>query len=238
MNASQILVVDADEQAAALLCRRLAREGFAAQAASSRGSLQQLLDARRFALVVLDLDLPAVDALALAREGRLRAEAGLITVSREAGALDRVLALEMGADDSMSKPLHPQELVARIRAVLRRTHRTRSPAVSPARTTCFDGWKLRRPTRLLLSPAGEPVPLSDAEYRLLTVFLATPGEVVGREQLRRRVGGGEARATGRSIDLLVSRLRRKLGAADGGETGLIRTVRGAGYRFEVDSLTD
>lgn len=232
-TAPRLLIVDADDAHALPLTQRLAREGFAAERVATAAAMHAQLAAHRVALIVLDLAVPGVNLAGLARPAR-----GLIALGAAAGVLDRVIALEQGADDCMSKSVHPQELVARIRAVLRsRAHQTQ-PAPADG-TIRFDGWELKRPSRRLISPAGAPVPLSHAEFALLTAFLDAPRQVVSRAQLLARTSGAVSESASRRIDLLVSRLRRKLGAeggALGNPAGPIRTVRGAGYRLEVDAL--
>jgi two-component system OmpR family response regulator len=142
----------------------------------------------------------------------------------------------MGADDYVSKPFEPRELVARIQSVLRRASGPRgSEAPAAADVVHFDGWQLQRNERLLTSPKGLVVPLSNAEYQLLTTFLKAPRRVVSRDHLMAQARGRAMEAFDRSIDLLVSRLRHKL-ADDAGTAALIKTVRGAGYMFDVRSV--
>jgi two-component system OmpR family response regulator len=150
---------------------------------------------------------------------------------------DRVMGLENGADDYMGKPFEPRELVARIHTVLRRAQGAEDTASSVARSdvVCFDGWELHRDERTLVSPVGLVVALSNAEFRLLSTFLQTPRRLFSRDQLMEKARGRATDAFERSIDLLVSRLRQKL-ADDSDEPSMIKTVRGAGYMFNAQSV--
>ncbi len=228
-----ILVVDDDEEITSLLCAYLARFGHAAHAAGCADSMRRQLAARPIDLVVLDVMLPGTDGLALAREVRARSSLPIIMLTARTSPYDRVLGLEMGADDYMDKPFEPRELVARIQSVLRRTHLRGD--VAAADLLRFDGWTLHRQERQLVDPQGLVVPLSNAEYRLLCTFLAMPRRLFSRSELMERARGRSFESFERSIDLLVSRLRQKLG---GGEAGarLIRTVRGAGYMLDVQRV--
>jgi two-component system OmpR family response regulator len=151
---------------------------------------------------------------------------------------DRIAGLESGADDYVGKPFEPRELVARIQTVLRRVRAPSAPLAGNAalaEVVCFDGWSLHREERRLTSPQGLVVPLSNAEFRLLTTFLKTPRRLFSRDQLMEQARGRAMDSFERSIDLLVSRLRQKL-ADDPREPSMIKTVRGAGYMFDVRSV--
>ena len=228
-----ILVVDDDHDITAPLCAYLARFGFDAHAAADEAAMQRQLAARRVDLVVLDLMLPGVDGLTLAHALRTRARIPIIMLTALCDPADRVVGLEMGADDCMSKPFDPRELVARIQTVLRRVGAEAAAARESMHDVVrFDGWALQRSERRLTSPKGLAVPLSNAEFQLLSVFLKAPWRVVSRDQLMAQARGRAMDSFDRSIDLLVSRLRQKL--VDGAEGGaLIKTVRGAGYLFDA-----
>jgi two-component system OmpR family response regulator len=239
----RILVVDDDQGMADLLCSYLSRFGFVARAAQDGTAMQRELAAHPVDLVVLDLMLPGADGLELARRLRQHSRVPIIMLTARGSPADRVVGLEMGADDYMSKPFEPRELVARIQSVLRRAGAPREAAPGHADVIVFDGWRLQRDERQLTSPKGLVVPLSNAEFRLLNVFLRAPRRVVSREQLAEQARGRTLDDLGRSIDLLVSRLRHKLaangadeGCAETGATQLIKTVRGAGYLFNVHSV--
>jgi len=235
--APSILVVDDDEGITGLLCAYLARFGFQAHAAGDGAAMRRVLDAQRIDLVVLDLMLPGASGLALARALRAGSRIPIIMLSACANPADRVVGLEMGADDYMSKPFEPRELVARIKTVLRRAEALpmEMPAQVFADVVRFDGWELQRSERRLTSPKGLVVPLSNAEYQLLSAFLKAPRRVVSRDQLMAQARGRVMDSLDRSIDLLVSRLRQKL-LDDPGAAHLIKTVRGAGYVFDAQSV--
>jgi len=232
-----ILVVDDDQGIADLLCSYLSRFGFVARAAQDGTAMQRELAAHPVDLVVLDLMLPGADGLELARRLRQVSRVPIIMLTARGSPADRVVGLEMGADDYMSKPFEPRELVARIQSVLRRAAAPQA-ARSRADVIAFDGWQLQRDERQLTSPKGLVVPLSNAEFQLLSAFLKAPRRVVSREQLAEQARGRTLDDLGRSIDLLVSRLRRKLAGEDGvrEEATLIKTVRGAGYMFNARSV--
>jgi len=232
---TNILVVDDDEGITSLLCAYLARFNFNAYAASNDVEMWQQLDTRPFHMILLDLMLPGTDGLTLARALREKSRIPLIMLTARCDSADRIVGLEMGADDYVSKPFEPRELVARMQAVLRRTATLPATAARPAADDAvvrFDGWALQREERRLTSPSGQAVPLSNAEYRLLTTFLKTPRQVVSRGQLMTEASGRQWSVSSRSIDLLVSRLRLKL-ADQTRATELIKTVRGAGYVFDT-----
>lgn len=231
----KILVVDDDSGITSLLCAYLARFGFEAHAAADGVQMQRHIEAHAVDLVVLDLMLPGVDGLALAHALRAGSPIPIIMLTARGSPADRVVGLEMGADDYMCKPFEPRELVARIQTVLRRAGSARTEAPSPPDLIRFDGWQLQRNERLLTSPKGLVVPLSNAEFQLLSTFLKAPRRVVSRDQLMEQARGRALDAFGRSIDLLVSRLRQKL-ADESGAANLIKTVRGAGYMFDARSV--
>ncbi len=234
---SQILIVDDDEGITALLREYLARFGFEACVAGDGVVMRAQLAARHIDLIVLDLMLPGEDGLALARDLRQHSPIPIIMLTARSNPYDRVLGLESGADDYMSKPFEPRELVARIQTVLRRASTTLDGTAAYSRSDVirFDGWELHREDRCLTSPAGLVVALSNAEFRLLSTFLQMPRRLFSRDQLMAQARGRAMDSFERSIDLLVSRLRQKL-ADDPREPKMIKTVRGAGYMFNVQSV--
>jgi two-component system OmpR family response regulator len=230
--APNILIV-ADAIAGQELAEGLAPFRFDVQVVCDAANARARLQACRADLVVLDLMLRGVDGLALTRELRSVFDVPVILIGGHSAAVDRIVGLEMGADDCMDRPLMVRELVARIQTVLRRA---RAAAPVHADRIRFDGWELQRSERHLRSPRGEQVALSNAEFQLLTTFLQAPRRVVSRDDLASRARGRALSAASRSIDLLVSRLRHKLLAA-GEHEPLIRSVRGVGYVFDARSVT-
>ena len=239
-----ILVVDDDVGMTTLLCSYLSRFGLQVHAVADGVQMRQHLDTHHVDLVVLDLMLPGVDGLTLARALRAGSRIPIIMLTARGSAADRIVGLEIGADDYMGKPFDPRELVARIQSVLRRAATPGTPAQVASDVIAFDGWRLQRDERLLTSPKGLVVPLSNAEFQLLLAFLKAPRRVVTREQLAEQARGRTLDDLSRSVDLLVSRLRQKLthspqgsGATDSaGPPALIKTVRGAGYMFNARSV--
>jgi two-component system OmpR family response regulator len=236
MKPTPHILVIADNALSTPLCEYLNSFKLHAHAAGDATAADAQLAARRIDLVVLDLMLLSVNGLALTRALRSTLDMSIILLSGHGSAAERVVGLEMGADDCMDHPLVRRELVARIHTVLRRA----VPAAPvPRNLIRFDGWELRRRERHLRAPDGAPVRLSNAEFQLLQTFLQAPRRVVSRDELAAQARGRLGVATGRSIDLLVSRLRQKLLHPVGRDTepvSLIRTVRGFGYRFEARSV--
>jgi two-component system, OmpR family, response regulator len=235
-NAAHILIVDDHREIRDLLCRFLDRHGFRTTACRDGVEMRRAVGEDRFDLVVLDLMLPGDDGLKLCRELRSPASGNpdipVIMLTAMSEDTDRIAGLEVGADDYVPKPFNPRELLARIRAVLRRTAGSSAGAVKTPHEYSFSGWVLDLVRRELTSPAGALVCLTGAEYDLLITFLERPGRVLNRDQLlelaRNRVHGYD-----RSVDVQVSRLRRKLGDP-ASASPLIKTVRGAGYILTAD----
>ena len=236
-QSAQILIVDDDEEITRLLVDYLARFGYRVQVAGDGAAMWRQLAQHAIDLVVMDVMLPGADGLVLAREVRQQSVMPIIMLTARSNPYDRVIGLENGADDYVSKPFEPRELVARIQTVLRRSAALQDGPTDPVRSdvVCFDGWELHRDERCLHAPDGLVVALSNAEFRLLCTFLQMPRRLFSRDQLIEQARGRSMDAFERSIDLLVSRLRQKLSrAAD--VTSMIKTVRGAGYLFNVQSV--
>ena len=231
---ASVLIVDDDEEITDLLTAYLASFGFATHSAADAAGMRAQLARHAVDLLVLDVMLPGTDGLTLAREVRAGSSLPIIMLTARGNIFDRVIGLENGADDYMAKPFEPRELVARIQTVLRRAGRAAPDDADPGRSdvVCFDGWELHREERSLVTPRGVVVPLSNAEYRLLSTFLQMPRRLCSRDQLMEQARGRAMDMFERSIDLLVSRLRQKL-AEDAGEPSMIKTIRGAGYMFNV-----
>jgi two-component system, OmpR family, response regulator len=212
----RLLIVDDDNDIRQLLAEQLGRAGYQVSTASDGQGMRQVLEREHVDLIVLDLNLPREDGLTLCRDLRARSTTPVIMLTARSEPIDRVLGLEMGADDYLGKPFEPRELLARIRNVLRRTE------ALPAN---LEPLAIRRH---LVDPDGRVVVLSGAEFRLLRVFVGHANKVLSREQLVSLSSGRSYESQDRAIDLQVSRLRNKL-ADDGGSDGLIKTVRNEGY---------
>jgi two-component system OmpR family response regulator len=234
---AHLLIVEDDGEMRALVARLLREAGFRVSTARDGREMWEALESPAGApdLVLLDVMLPGPSGLDLVR--RLRERGGRIPVmmlTARGEELDRVLGLELGADDYVAKPFAPRELVARVRALLRRAAPPEMQLHPRSRRIAFAGWVLDTARRELLSPEGVSVDLSGAEYDLLLAFLEHPGRVLSRDQLlevaRRRAG---ADPFDRTVDVQVSRLRRKIEAEETSPT-LIKTVRGAGYVFVAE----
>jgi two-component system, OmpR family, response regulator len=226
---SRILVVDDDREICSLLAEYLEKNGYRTSTAGDGKGMWKALDEHRIDLIVLDLNLPGEDGLTLCRNLRARSSIPVIMLTARGEPVDRILGLEMGADDYVPKPFEPRELFARIRSVLRRTQA--APASSPApeaQMVHFAGWTMDTTARHLINPQGVVVALSGAEYRLLKIFLDHANRVLSRDQLLNMTAGRDADPFDRSIDLQISRLRQKLGE-DARSPQIIKTVRNEGY---------
>lgn len=231
-----ILIVDDDREIRNLLADYLARQGLRCSTAGDGKEMKAALEQHRIDLIVLDIMMPGEDGLTLCRNLRASSnrhrETPVLMLTARGEDMDRIIGLEMGADDYLAKPFVPRELLARIRAILRRT---RAMPPSPDSETThqtsmlrFAHWQLDLIARHLLAQDGTVVALSGAEYRMLRVFLDHAQRVLSRDQLMELTQGREAEVFDRSIDLLVSRLRQRLGD-NAREPAIIKTVRNEGY---------
>jgi two-component system, OmpR family, response regulator len=228
-RSDHILIVDDDAEIRSLLTRYLEKNGLRATAVGDGRAMWRALDAGAFDLVVLDLMLPGDDGLTLCRTLRAKSEMPVLMLTARGDETDRIIGLEMGADDYLPKPFNPRELLARIKVILRRT-RSLPPNLQPQDDTTlrFAGWQLDTARRQLVSPTGVVTPIGGAEYKLLLVLVSHPHRVLSRDQLLDLSQGREADPLDRSIDVQVSRLRQRLGD-DPRSPALIKTVRGEGY---------
>lgn len=232
-----VAIVEDDREIRELAHALFTREGFEAVACENAAALDALMATRRPALIIMDVMMPGEDGLSVCR--RLAANGGppVILVTARGEDIDRIIGLEVGADDYLPKPFNPRELVARARAVLRRSARA-APEITEAASASgsdiyrFDGWRLDAASRAFTDPTGQHVELSAGEYDLLTAFVQHPQRVLSRDFLMDWTKGREATAFDRSVDVMMSRLRRKLGD-DPAAPRFIRTVRNGGYLFAV-----
>ncbi len=232
-HAPHILVVDDDREIRSLLARFLVKHGLRVSSAKDGPEMMKILDGSAVDLVVLDLMLPGEDGLSLCRRLRATSTLPVIMLTAMGDDTDRIVGLEMGADDYLPKPFSPRELLARIKAVLRRVHALPGTPASSGDVLRFDGWTLELGPRRLLSPGGDEVELSTGEYELLLAFVTHPRRVLSRDQLLDLARGRSAAPFDRSIDIQVMRLRRKI-EADPKEPRLVKTVRGGGYVFAAE----
>jgi two-component system, OmpR family, response regulator len=226
-RADHVLIVDDDAELRALLGEYLGRNGFRISLAMDGMEMRRALDTSSPDIVVLDIMLPGEDGLVLCRDLRARSNLPVIMLTARVDELDRIIGLEMGADDYLAKPFNPRELLARLKSILRRT-RALPPARVDVRRVRFAGWIVDLLARQLVAPEGVLIPLSGAEFRLLSVFIEHPNRVLNRNQLMDLALGREATAFDRSIDVQVSRLRTRL-RDDAREPSIIKTVRNEGY---------
>jgi two-component system OmpR family response regulator len=229
-----VAAVEDDPEIRSLVAGLLTREGFEVAPCQNAEDLDRLLARRRVDLVLLDLMLPGEDGLSICR--RIRSEPNnppVLMVTAKGEDLDRIIGLEIGADDYLPKPFNPRELIARVKAILRRTRDVHhASVVAPSEVYHFSGWALNAGSRELTQPDGELVELTGGEFDLLLVLLTHPQRVLNREQLLDWTRGRSAMPYDRTIDVQLSRLRRKLGQ-NGPSGTLIRTVRGGGYLFSA-----
>ena len=225
------MVVDDDREIRDLLGRFLAKQGYRVTAVRDGKEMRRAIADWKIDLVILDLMLPGEDGLSLCRDLRAKSQVPVIMLTMMGEETDRIVGLEMGADDYLPKPFNPRELLARMRAVLRRAQCAPAPVLAVGRKiVCFAGWTLDTGRRLLESPNGLVADLSAGEFDLLTAFAEHPQRVLTRDQLLDLTHGRAEAPFDRSIDMQVSRLRRKI-EVNPKEPELIKTVRGGGYVF-------
>ena len=232
MTTGHILVVDDDPKVRTLLRRCLEGEGFAVSDAKDGAELQSCLQRQQISLITLDLNLGKENGLDLARDIRKQRNIPIIMLTGKGDAIDRVVGLEVGADDYLAKPFELRELVARIRAVLRRVTPT-EPATATGQRYAFEGWVLDISRRSLKRNSGDDQDLTTSEFNLLEAFVKRPHRVLSRDDIMDLLKGHDWSPLDRSIDNLVARLRKKV-EKDPDRPALIKTVRGAGYTFTAD----
>ncbi len=230
--ATKLLLVDDEASLREPLAEYLTRQGFSVRQAEDAAKARMALMEDVPDLVLLDIMMPGEDGLSLCRHLVESKEIPTIMLTARGEATDRIVGLEIGADDYVVKPFEPRELVARIRSVLRRASRSPVPVEEDAHYA-FEGWRLDPLKRRLTDPEGTVVPVSSAEFRLLLAFLNHPRQVLDRDRLLDMVQGREAHLFDRAVDNQVSRLRRKI-EVDSRDPRLIQTVWGGGYRLAAD----
>jgi len=233
-----ILVVDDDAEIRALLREYLQKQGYRVTALADGKALRSAVETSRPDVIVLDLMMPGEDGLSLCRGLRAHSDVPIIMLTARGEETDRIVGLEMGADDYLAKPFNPRELLARIKSVLRRARSVPDNLKRPeAGSYRFAGWTLDIATRNLAAPDRVVIPLSGTEFRLLRIFLDHPNRVLTRDQLIDLMLSRDAAPFDRAIDVQVSRLRHRL-RDDAKEPAIIKTVRGQGYVFaaHVDAV--
>jgi len=230
----QILVVDDDARIRQMLIRYFQQEGYRVTGAAGGAAMRAQLNAKRFEVILLDVVMPGEDGLTLAREIRAKSDVGIIMLTSRDEVLDRVVGLEVGADDYVPKPFHLREVLARVKSLLRR----RKPAPEPTVRSLeraenvirFDGWLLDTGRRRLVSPSGEDVALTTGEFDLLAALARNPGRVLSREALMDQTRGRGLKAFDRTIDAQIARLRKKI-EPDPKNPTIVKSVRAVGYVF-------
>jgi two-component system, OmpR family, response regulator len=231
---TSLLLVDDEATLREPLAEYLVRQGFVVREAESAAAARSVLTSFQPDLVLLDIMMPGEDGLSLCRHLVEARGLPVILLTAKGEAMDRIVGLEIGADDYVAKPFEPRELVARIRSVLRRAARDSAPASDDEHFVyVFEGWELDPLKRRLTDPEGTLVAISTAEFRMLKALCDHPRQVLDRDRLLDLVQGREAHLFDRAVDNQVSRLRRKI-EADSRNPELIQTVRGGGYRLAAD----
>lgn len=228
-----LLVVDDDDEIRELLCDYLTDAGYDALAAANGEQMREHLARRKVDLVVLDLMLPGEDGLSLCRQLQAQPGVAVIMLSAKGSTLDRIIGLEVGADDYLAKPFEPRELIARIKAVLRRPQRLEALQEEPAEEPqVFAGLRLDHVKRLLTHPDGHAFTLPRSDYRVLRELLEANNRVVSRDHLTRSAFGRDHLPDDRSVDMCISRLRQQLRRASGSGAQIL-TIRNEGYLLSV-----
>ena len=234
---ARILIVDDDAELRANVCAYLEQHGISVAQAGNAAQADREIAAGEFDLVVLDVMMPGEDGLSLCRRLVDAHGPAVIMLSAMSDEVDRIVGLELGADDYLGKPCNPRELLARVKAVLRRREEA---DVRPARgaQVQFRGFTLDAVRRRLRAPNGETILLTAGEFSLLSAFLDNPRQILSRDRLLQLAHGPDAEVFDRSVDVQVSRLRRKLqaGAAQGDTEEMIATYRGAGYLLNAQVM--
>ena len=232
-DAQHIAILDDDPEIRSLLEQNLRGAGFEVSTASNGRDLKTILEHQTIDLIVLDLMLPGEDGLTICRELRAESNIPIIMLTAMTHEADRIIGLEMGADDYLTKPFSPRELVARIKATLRRQGMVTTQSEDRSRTAVFEGWKLDVVRRELRDPDDVLVDLTSGEFDLLAALIERPNRLMTRDLLLDITKGRQADVFDRSIDITISRLRQKI-EEDPKNPQFIKTVRGKGYIFSAE----
>jgi DNA-binding response OmpR family regulator len=236
IEAAHIVVVDDDPDVRDAVAEYLRRNGYAVTEAAGAEELRALMAVRPIDLALLDINMPGVDGLTLAREIRACGDAGIIMLTANSDDTDKIVGLEVGADDYITKPYNPRELLARVKAVLRRGSRSGAATATMGREVQMGRCRLNLESRRLYQPDGADVPITAMEYDLLRTFAEHPRQVLTRDRLLDLAHNKGMEAFDRSIDTRIARLRRKV-EPDPAKPDCIRTVRGGGYVYNPDCRT-
>jgi DNA-binding response OmpR family regulator len=227
----RILIVDDDPRIRQMVTRYFEDEGFLVTGAADGSAMRRALLDHTVDLILLDLVLPnSEDGLALAREVRTSSDVPIVMLTGRDDVLDRIIGLEVGADDYIPKPFHLREVLARVRSILRRRRPVEAPQQELGQVLAFDGWRLEISRRRLLNPDEQEIELTTGEFDMLTVMVRNAGRVLTREMLMDQTRGRQLEAFDRAIDAQIARLRKKI-EPNPAQPTLIRSVRGVGYIF-------
>jgi two-component system OmpR family response regulator len=231
LTGAKVLIVDDDERLCRVLSRYLSREGYSVREAANGDQMRAMLAEEPADLILLDLILPDEDGLSLARDLRAESDVAIVMLTGKTDTIDKIVGLELGADDYITKPFDERELLARIRTVLRRTAKGADSEHSASDSKAqFAGWNLDFVAHELTSPGGTNVHLTSSQFQLLASLVARPNRVMSREEILGLVSGRNWSPMDRSIDVLVGKLRKKI-ESDPKSPTLIKTIRGVGYKF-------
>ena len=233
---THILLVDDEATLREPLAEYLTKQGFRVEQASDASQARSVMNAFNFDIILLDIMMPGEDGLSFCRHVREKTEIPVIFITAKGEELERIVGLELGADDYVTKPFSPRELVARIKVVLRRTNGGNGIKPGGGSIYQFSGWTLKTDQRSLVDQEGVAVPLSSGEYHMLLALLSRAGQVLNRDQLLDITQGREAHAFDRAVDNQISRLRRKI-EADPKNPEIVKTVWGGGYVLAGDVKT-
>jgi two-component system OmpR family response regulator len=238
-SASHIAIVEDDPEISRTMVSYMTDHGFEVSAARSGRDLDRVLSGGKIDLVILDVGLPGEDGLSICRRIRGKSSVPIIMVTGRGSETDRIVGLELGADDYLPKPFNPRELVARVRAVMRRANGPEQPPQPTPQTMLFEGWRLDTARRQLFDPSGAPKSLTSGEFNILSIFCQNPRKVLSRDDLLDLLHGRAAAVFDRSIDVQISRLRRKI-EINLKDPSFIKTVRYGGYFFtpQVTTMAD